>query len=282
MSTEGPGDDDEMSGEFLNTSSNDDDDEDRKRSRSRRIHSEAAASLIDLSKGCNRSVVNSTIYSTELEQLSSSSVERSLEQASVNMIMPLFVVDGALLRRSVANRPLSTFDHVTKLMTSSEVIVAKPTAASSSQSVVNSAEESPELHLLTPVDLFTALRTDKHFTTPSTPEAATVVDRDVNPTSPSVNPTSPPSVLVVSGGKSRPVPCAEMIPVPGRVSEEHVDECIGGKFVCPVCKKSFSQNHQLTMHKNVHYLQKAYRLDLNIQCMKNIAFCFVIVVSSFF
>ena len=52
----------------------------------------------------------------------------------------------------------------------------------------------------------------------------------------------------------------EIMPIPGKVMEA-TDEIVDGKFVCNICKKSFSHQHHLVLHKNIHYFERQYRCD---------------------
>ena len=64
----------------------------------------------------------------------------------------------------------------------------------------------------------------------------------------------------------------EIKPIPGKVSVDTKSE-VNGKFVCQVCNKTFDKQHQLTLHKNVHFLNAQIRCeDCNItfQNMSNL------------
>ncbi|XP_064597261.1 uncharacterized protein LOC135463763 [Liolophura sinensis] len=36
---------------------------------------------------------------------------------------------------------------------------------------------------------------------------------------------------------------------------------VDGRYVCTICKKTFQQQHQLTLHKNIHYFERRFRCE---------------------
>lgn len=36
---------------------------------------------------------------------------------------------------------------------------------------------------------------------------------------------------------------------------------VDGRYVCTICKKTFQQQHQLTLHKNIHYFERPFRCE---------------------
>lgn len=74
--------------------------------------------------------------------------------------------------------------------------------------------------------------------------------------SPVVSPAAPPATETVAAHGSHWTHC-EIVPVPGKVSG-NIDECVNGKYVCGICRKSYHEPHHLTMHKNVHYLERPF------------------------
>ncbi|XP_064651970.1 uncharacterized protein LOC135502795 [Lineus longissimus] len=68
-------------------------------------------------------------------------------------------------------------------------------------------------------------------------------------------------VTYVTGENSAPF---EIKPIPGRVNDEK-EALVDGKYVCTTCGKLFTEHHQLTLHKNIHYIERQYRCeDCNI------------------
>ena len=52
----------------------------------------------------------------------------------------------------------------------------------------------------------------------------------------------------------------EIMPIPGRVNDNS-DALVDGKYVCSVCQKTFSKQHQLTLHKNIHYFERPFKCE---------------------
>ena len=65
------------------------------------------------------------------------------------------------------------------------------------------------------------------------------------------------SVHYMTGEKHAPF---EIMPIPGRVNDNS-DSLVDGKYVCNVCNKTFSKQHQLTLHKNIHYFERPFRCE---------------------
>lgn len=77
------------------------------------------------------------------------------------------------------------------------------------------------------------------------------------PPSSSASPVVSPSTMPVTETVAAHRTHCEIIPVPGKVSG-NIDECVNGKYVCGICRKSYHEPHHLTMHKNVHYLERPF------------------------
>ncbi|CAH1772667.1 unnamed protein product [Owenia fusiformis] len=52
----------------------------------------------------------------------------------------------------------------------------------------------------------------------------------------------------------------EIMPIPGKVADS-TPYMIGKKYECDICDKQFNQQHQLTLHKNIHYFEKTYKCE---------------------
>ncbi|XP_074657244.1 uncharacterized protein LOC141910405 [Tubulanus polymorphus] len=72
---------------------------------------------------------------------------------------------------------------------------------------------------------------------------------------PSSTATSSNNIKYVEGENSAPF---EIVPIPGKV-EDNSKSLKDGKYVCHICDKSFNQEHQLSLHKNIHFFERPYR-----------------------
>ena len=51
----------------------------------------------------------------------------------------------------------------------------------------------------------------------------------------------------------------EIVPIPLRVQADA--ETVDGKYMCDICQKSFSKQHQLIMHRNIHYFERPFKCE---------------------
>ena len=63
------------------------------------------------------------------------------------------------------------------------------------------------------------------------------------------------SVQYVTGENCAPY---EIVPIPIKVNDSATD-FVDGKYVCNVCSKVFTKQHQLTNHKNIHYFERPFK-----------------------
>ena len=64
-------------------------------------------------------------------------------------------------------------------------------------------------------------------------------------------------VQFVTGDNRAPY---EIVPIPGRVNDNSAN-LVDGKYVCNVCGKTFPRQHQLTLHKNIHYFERPFKCE---------------------
>ena len=151
----------------------------------------------------------------------------------------------------------------------------------------DSVEKSTESVVVTSVSIATVAMPSVATTTTATVSVATVTTAMTQPTQtipfhllglhglPAVVPSEIPlGVLLVSTASVTPSTSStatvvqfvtgdnrapyEIIPIPGRVNDNSAS-LVDGKYVCHVCGKTFPKQHQLTLHKNIHYFERPFK-----------------------
>ncbi len=69
--------------------------------------------------------------------------------------------------------------------------------------------------------------------------------------------TSASVVQYVTGENKAPF---EIMPIPGKVVDSS-EALVDGKYQCSLCRKSFAEEQQFTLHKNIHYFERPFRCE---------------------
>lgn len=257
--------------------------------------SEAAASLLDLSKG---------------KATTNTNLSKNIDEAGQNIISIATLTDKheTLLSSVIADNKINEIGNVdecgrrniplriggffpsffisqntspTSFQKSSPVFVFVSAANSISQSssdptnanrvepnqllfeISTSSVDQQQQHSAT-TSSFHVNQTTSPEIPPSPPLATSAAVSEVSGTNLILLPISSQANLGLTSGDStvsvmsKQRTTCDMVPVPGKVSGD-ADECIDGKYVCSICRKSFGKQHQLALHKNIHYLERPFR-----------------------